>query len=1144
MIVSRPLLILLHSGEASAELMEFFEKNSAKTVGLAEFDMNMEITHICASGDQDFHAMNRMFNTLENDIKIIALTAVKDLPSFITNNGRFVLDQKWLTEKMGQVTLEKFFQGQASVQLAENFPNIKEGMSCKITNHMRIGSELDRLAHFVHARDGAVVNVRTFVDHAIYYLVYLKQAGIAGAPFEVDCGHTGHETIVQIHLPVKNYVAEYLMDSFGHPNGQDPLRYLLAICMHSADFTEIQYIQSASKLVITGLWQNRKGVRTLRFSGLMMNHIQTTSQIERQIEYQLHQLPRETIAGMELNADSIKDKPLPGHLLEMVMPETGHEGYLKDHPDLAKQLVAFVIDQWKVRYPDKEIAEVSENQMMDLLTEFYDSEQIANLVESDIQHVIDRVRKNNVSKSYEQQIERVRGDLKHDDDFQKKLSDSFAEKVAEKISGSLDEADIAQLVKGGVEVPDVPVVVGGGEGDEEAAIMVKGAVARDELIQRVAGGIEEEVGDQVINGTPMSASDFIMRVSQGIGEEVKGDWKVKTGLVQNAAPDKIRHSLERFASKMGQTLDRLTSSDLQLFSQTELPKVISDFVTVDENFFIPETVLPELPDYQFRSTFQEALKTKMSSMFPGKTPDEVAVIITPEEQEKLLKTVVKESVRTAVQHNSAVGEESLIKALSHTLNESEDQVKTVLKSTHEEINKIEGEQVIQRLFVTPVASPVSEEQNLQNDAANAILIQKLRQIEAEFNVTKGQLEAAKTEIRVLKDSRVQVHQLEQKAQESAKLELKQATIESVVIPNEEVLPVAEKLQIIQDLASGKEIDPRDTERLKEALEREQKIISAAKQAEQEVKKAKIEMQKKDAFFAQEIEKANRALKSRDLVVQKAKDGLSMILVKKDKEIKDLNTKISDLIGSQANSQQANQAQKLRALEQEKQSLTRLVEVYKNKLTSMASNLEKQNGGAKPKKDEDVRKVMLEKQRAEVALQATQKEMTKMKSRIDLDQAELARLRSERKRLEEALKSALSTTGPVMATPIAKNDAQEKAITGLQEELKQQTQKAGKYELNIKELEQKVAELTGMLAKSASAGGPTDQATKGKMAQMDATVKKLSADFAAATNQLGEAKKEINKTRAENTALKNMLEKLKKDMEKAKAKPAAPGKKAA
>lgn len=1144
MSLTRPLLILLHSGEASGELMEFFEKIEAKTVGLAEFEMNMEITHICASGDQDFHAMNRMFNTLENDIKVIALTAVKDLSSFITNNGRFVLDQKWLTEKMGQVTLEKFFQGRASVQLAENFPSIKEGVSSKITNHMRMGSELDRLAHFVHARDGAVVNVRTFIDHAIYYLVYLKQAGIAGAPFEIDCGHTGHETIVQIHLPVKNYVAEYLMDSFGQPNGQDPLRYLLAICMHSADFTEIQYIQSAAKLVITGLWQNRKGVRTLRFSGLMMNHIQTTSQIERDIEYQLHQLPRDTVAGMELKAEQIKDKPLPGHLLEMVMPEAGHEGYLKDHPDLAKQLVAFVIDQWKGRYPEKEIAEVTENQMMDLLTEFYDSEQIANLVESDIQHVIERVRKNNVSKAYEQQIERVRGDLKHDDDFQKKLSDSFAEKVAEKISGSLDEADLAQLVKGGVEAPDVPVVVGGGEGDEEAAIMVKGSAARDELIQRVTGGIEEEVGDQVIKGSPMSTSDFIMRVSQGIGEEVKGDWKVKTGLVQNAAPDKIRHSLERFASKMGQTLDRLTSSDLQLFSQTELPKVIADFVTVDESFVIPETVLPELPDYQFRTSFQESLKTKMSAMFPGKSPDEVAGIITPEEQEKLLRTVVKETVRSAVQNNSGVGEESLIKALSHTLHESEAEVKTILQNTHEEVKKMEGEQVIQRLFVAPAAAAnAGEEQGLQNDAANSILIQKLRQVESEYHAAKGELEAAKTEIRVLKDSRIQVHQMEQKSQESARLEIKQAAEVASVLQTE-VIPVAEKIQIIQDLASGKEIDPRDTERLKEALEREQKIITAAKQAEQDIKKAKIEMQKKDAFFAQEIEKANRALKSRDLVVQKAKDGLSMILVKKDKEIKDLNTKISDLIGSQANSQQATQAQKLRALEQEKQSLTRLVEVYKNKLTSMATNLEKQSGGANPKKDEDVRKVMLEKQRAEVALQTTQKEMTKMKSRIDLDQAELGRLRSERKRLEEALKSALSTTGPVMASPIAKNDAQEKAISSLQEELKQQNQKTGKYELNIKELEQKVAELTGLLAKSGAAGGPGDQASKGKMAQMEGTVKKLSADFAAATNQLGEAKKEINKARAENTALKNMLEKLKKDAEKAKAKPAAPGKKAA
>ncbi|MBY0515647.1 MAG: hypothetical protein K2P81_01980 [Bacteriovoracaceae bacterium] len=71
----------------------------------------------------------------------------------------------------------------------------------------------------------------------------------------------------------------------------------------------------------------------------------------------------------------------------------------------------------------------------------------------------------------------------------------------------------------------------------------------------------------------------------------------------------------------------------------------------------------------------------------------------------------------------------------------------------------------------------------------------------------------------------------------------------------------------------------------------------------------------------------------------------------------------------------------------------------------------------------------------------------------------------------------------------------------------------------------------------------DQATKSKMSQMEAAVKKLSSDYSAATNLLGESKKDINKMRAENTALKNQLDKLKKDLEKAKPKPGAAGKKA-
>jgi hypothetical protein len=45
----------------------------------------------------------------------------------------------------------------------------------------------------------------------------LSRQVFAGIPFEVDYGHSGNEMIVQVHLSVKNFVAEYLLDSFGTP---------------------------------------------------------------------------------------------------------------------------------------------------------------------------------------------------------------------------------------------------------------------------------------------------------------------------------------------------------------------------------------------------------------------------------------------------------------------------------------------------------------------------------------------------------------------------------------------------------------------------------------------------------------------------------------------------------------------------------------------------------------------------------------------------------------------------------------------------------------------------------------------------------------------------------------------------------------
>jgi uncharacterized protein YqhQ len=50
---------------------------------------------------------------------------------------------------------------------------------------------------------------------------------------------------------------------------------------------EVQYIESASKLVLCGIWQNKKSKQSLHFPGLMLNKIFTTNQLEDIIREQI-----------------------------------------------------------------------------------------------------------------------------------------------------------------------------------------------------------------------------------------------------------------------------------------------------------------------------------------------------------------------------------------------------------------------------------------------------------------------------------------------------------------------------------------------------------------------------------------------------------------------------------------------------------------------------------------------------------------------------------------------------------------------------------------------------------------------------------------------------------------------------------------
>lgn len=841
--MKRPLLVMLMNKEIPDGLKNFFSGKQIKCITPDQYNTAMELTHLVVSPQDDLKGITDQFQVVENDIRLLSLGPMADMSSFLESNGRLVVDPKWFKSPMGKIILEKFFEGRASVNLDQNFPAIKEHGGFKVTNHLRMGHDLDRLASFVHARNSALVNVRTFVDHAIYYACYLAQAKIGSTPFDVDYGFTGTDIVVQVHLPVRRFLAENLLSSFHTPNGSDPVKYLLSICAQSADFTEVQYIQEAGKLVLSGLWQSSEA-KLLGFSGLLVNHVRSVEQIQRASLAELTSIEVAPPPVVEVTeAEALVEKPLVGEV-----------------PNPA----------WEVEVGPQVNADTPEPRV--------------------------------------------------------------AEPVAQVIKGSTPEPDASQVIKG--------------------------SAPEKESSQTIKGSAPEKDSSQTIKGKPEAKDTFQQRFTAT--KEAKDNFQVKISAGERSAPDNSK----------------------QVFSRSA----------------------------------------------PAAESDDIVSAMDQSRQEQDNSTWAVKSIASGV-----------------------------------------------------AASPAAEltVKGLAPGQASAL---QVKELEAELRKTKSQLELAAKEIKVFKDMRKQMFEVEQK--------FKQTQQETEPVDNMEA-------------------------------------IDAVRAAENEVRKAKLELQQKQVFFAQELEKNQRLLKSREMVIEKAKDSLKLLTEKKDKEIRDLQERMTDMGSGQTAASTA--FQQVKTLEAEKQSLARLVDVYKNKLTAMTAKMEREASNP-ASKDEELRKVQLEKQTAQVALTAAQKEITKLKSRSEIDQNEIKRLADEKIAFEQKYKAATS------AAQTQQNNSAEEALKlknrELERDLAAQTIKASRSDEKVKELEKKILDLTASITKLNSSG---DANLKTKVAHLDAAVKKMTQDLTTSANQLAESKKEINKLRQEKTALQNQLDKAKKDADKAAGK---------
>lgn len=430
-------------------------------------------------------------------------------------------------------------------------------------------------------------------------------------------------------------------------------------------------------------------------------------------------------------------------------------------------------------------------------------------------------------------------------------------------------------------------------------------------------------------------------------------------------------------------------------------------------------------------------------------------------------------------------------------------------------------QIIQRSLVkeaNAAALANSSFQPTENAGSyNKLLEKRLLVQKGENEKLRKQLRTLATEVKLLKETRKKLSEIQMKAAEAAALESG--------IPKDDDEELRRHYQI--KLLEQKALNEQDQKKLSALLERESKLIADVKQEEIKAKKIHIESIKKESFFSQELDKVERTNKAKDLIILKTKETFTKLMEKKLEEINSLKAKNDQLSKALANGPSSSQTQTIRDLEKQNQNLNKQLEVYKIKVTSLASNM--QATKAEENSKDEARKLQMFNQQLKNQLDASKKENEKLFNKMKADEAQLASLRQEKVRLEGILKKA---TADVKETPV---QAAPQMVVNDQELKRLQAQNQ-LLETHVKESTAKIMGLEAKLADSQkSKGGPKDaeESSKVKLSQMEGSVKKLTQDLVESRNQLAEMKKETNKLRQEKTALQNQVDKMKKEAEKAK-----------
>ncbi|MBD63803.1 MAG: hypothetical protein CME62_01235 [Halobacteriovoraceae bacterium] len=431
-------ILLNMFGELPDDFLSYLEQASIKLVTRDEVSAESEIDFILVDSVEAAQERGEEFKCNQRGIKIICLGKRSEIKSFLLSGGRFFINSDFAKSELGKFALTKFIEEKANIHLEESFSaSFEDFKKFNIINHLATGHSLDRLSTEAFEQGFNPVNIRSYVDHTIFYLTYLKQSGKAGVPFEFEYAHNETHFVLNMFASVEGFSAEFIMDSFGEVNEDRPLQFLMGIAANSCDFLDITYVEDPGKIVLTAFFG--KG-EDQRFKGLAFNNIQTTAQIMAQLERKLSNFSPEEAIVTELaeKQNGLIDQELPGGFFDIPKPP---EDSILNNEEKREEIMNKVEGKFSELFPDKDISQMTPEDFGQIINSFPEDEQVAlkeNLSQDDQDYLIESMQKKTIIDEANSIKEEARQEISQNpeklEQIRKQAADDIVEKVADQMS--------------------------------------------------------------------------------------------------------------------------------------------------------------------------------------------------------------------------------------------------------------------------------------------------------------------------------------------------------------------------------------------------------------------------------------------------------------------------------------------------------------------------------------------------------------------------------------------------------------------------------------------------------------------------------------------------------------------------------------